>query len=210
MNPEKKKMIVMGVLVLMIVFIGAFQMMGSSPEPAPAKTEKKGTEKTETSTDKPEVEKVVNPDQAIPLGKRDPFAPSDFAVVMNTDPLLAKLNATKSAPVTRLPGTTDGGGEKPIEWTPSKPFTPGGKVGGGDVPPFEPEAPKFKYSVAGIVNGAVKAAVFRDASGGERLVEVGSAIDGASTLVAINGNTVKIKFYDRTLVLNVGGNPSAK
>jgi hypothetical protein len=206
MNREKKQMVVLGVLALMIVCVGGFQMMGSSSAPAPApETKKDEKPEEETSTTSETKPKIANPDQARPLPKRDPFAPSAFAIYANEDPTAVPTPPTgspqssgrKNVPPT-LPGT-----KSDIVWT------PGGDKG-GSIEPVLPPPPKFSYTLVGFVQGRYPAAVFADASGNQKLVESGDAIDGSATLVAVYGNKVKVKFHDQTIVLTVGGNPNGK
>ena len=206
MNREKKQMVVLGVLALMIVCIGGFQMMGGEtapvPTPAPKKEEKKVDETFTTSVAKSE---VANPEQSRPLAKRDPFAPSAFAISANEDPNApAPVKPTANRPGGRRPiPDVLQGGSKDIEWVP-------GGVNEGGVEPFAPDAPKFAYTLIGLVQGKYPAAVFADATGNQKLVEAGDAIDSSTTLIAVYGNKVKVKFHDQTLVLSVGGNPNGK
>ena len=207
MNREKKQMMVLGALALMIVCVGAFQMMGGSPTaPAPATaTESKKEDKTSTKTEKP---KVANPDQAHPLPKRDPFAPSDFAIAANEDPASVRTNPTQPDPRPSRGGNS-GTPPTPLPGNGPEGWTPGGQTPKGNVP-FDPQPPKFGYSLIGFVHGKYPAAVFTDATGNQKLVEVGDAIDSTATLVAVFGNKVKVKFHDQTLFLTVGGNPNGK
>lgn len=206
MNREKKQMVVLGVLALMIVCVGGFQMMGSSSAPAPEPAPKKESETPEkTSAVSEEKPKVANPDQSRPLPKRDPFAPSAFAISANEDP--AAVASKKSAQAAdasnrRVPPTLPGP-DKGIQWV------PGGNLDEG-VDPLLPPAPKFSYTLIGFVQGKYPAAVFADATGNQKLVEAGDAIDGSATLIAVYGSKVKVKFHDQTLVLTVGGNPNGK
>lgn len=207
MNREKKQMVVLGVLALMIVCVGAFQMTGGSPEPvAPAKAkDTKATAKTSTKEEKP---KLANPDQAYPLPKRDPFAPSEFAIAANEDP----ANVRANAPVSEVPppkANNSAGKPSPLPKGDPEAWPPGGQTD-TSVPPVIPQPPKFSYSLIGFVSGKYPAAVFSDATGNQKLVEVGSAIDSTATLIAVFGNKVKVKFHDQTLFLTVGGNPNGK
>lgn len=206
MNREKKQMVVLGVLALMVVCVGAFQMMGGSPAPAPAPAAAKAEKDEEkTSTVSEEKPKLANPDQARPLAKRDPFAASAFALYANEDPNAApttRSNGPGGKPSRSVPDVLHGT-PNDIEWV------AGGTKDEG-VPPLTPPTPKFGYSLIGFVQGKYPAAVFADASGNQKLVEAGDAIDGSATLVAVYSNKVKIKFHDQTLVLTVGGNPNGK
>ncbi len=204
-------MMVMGALALMIVCVGAFQMMGGSPPaPAPvAKKEKPVDKKNSTSEDKP---KVANPDQARPLPKRDPFAPSEFALLANSDPVIKPTTDVEGAkgPKTKPGPGMSSDGPGPLPDTGSEEWVPGGKIKGDINVPVLPPPPKFSYALIGLVSGKYPAAVFADSSGNQKLVEVGDSIDASSTLVAVDGNKVKVKFHDQTLVLTVGGNPHEK
>lgn len=203
MNREKKQLMVMGALILMIVCVGAFQMLGGSPEPAPAP--KKAAKKELTSKVEEDKPKIANPDEAHPLAKRDPFAPSTFAILANTDP---------NAPVPPKPDKNDRkiktGSHQPIPLPNTGSTSTIPDFNNDIVPPLKVDPPKFGYSLIGFVQGRFPAAVFADASGNQKLVEAGQAIDASAILVAVYGNKVKVKFHDQTLVLTVGGTPHGK
>jgi len=205
MNREKKQLVVLGVLAVMIVCVGAFQMMGGEAPAAPpvaAKAEKK-TEETATSSTE-EQSKVANPEVARPLGKRDPFAPSEFAISANQDPFTKpEPTVRRSTGTSTVPPVLDrGDSDTPPIWE------PGGKQ--GDTGPLIPPPPKFGYVLSGFVHGKYPAAVFSDSTGNQKLVEVGGAIDASATLVAVYGSKVKVKFHEQTLFLTIGGNPNDK
>jgi hypothetical protein len=210
MNQDKKKMAVMGALAIMVIGVGAFQFMGGSddaPKPPAAKVD---DAKTKTDKDK-EIVEIKNPDFASVLAPRDPFTVAAFADPKDPTPdVLAPVATpdplpTKSAQrPRRLPGgkRIDPG------------FSPAGLPGGGSsepaLEPLAPPEPKFAFSVSGVITGASPAAVFTDASGNQRLVEVGQEIDGDSTLISVSRGSVRVKFHAKTLVLTIGGNPNEK
>lgn len=194
-------MVVMGALLVMILGVGAFQMMQSSAEPPkPVESEKKAEAEAEAKAKKTqEKETVKNPDFALPLDRRDPFARSTFAVKRPVEePGSANPSPTRPEVVKPLPRPLKGKGPRP--WEP--PAT--------DVKPLEVPEPKFGYSLIGIISGVNPGAVFADASGNQRLVEVGQGIDGDSTLLSISRGLVRVRFHAKVLTLSVGGNASAQ
>jgi hypothetical protein len=205
MSREKKQLVVLGALFLMIVFVGAFQMMDSSsatPTPVASTTEKTVQEPTrETTKEQP---KLANPEVAQPLAKRDPFAPSEFAIAANQEP------SARPAPTQRT--LTDASKSPPLpEGEDFNDLTVGVPEGPKDnTGPLIPPPPKFGYVLTGFVRGKYPAAVFSDSTGMQKLVEVGGAINASTTLVAIYDNKVKIKFHKQTLFLTIGGNPNDK
>jgi hypothetical protein len=87
MNKDKKQMLVLGALVLVIVAVGAFQFMGGKPKPA-AKADEKKQDKPKDETLVAENGETVDPMKAYidsliagGGGPRDPFAPQ--AVILD-------------------------------------------------------------------------------------------------------------------------------
>jgi hypothetical protein len=197
MNREKKQMVVLGVLALMIVSVGAFQFMGGSPPPPPAVSSKdEEAKKAEEAKAKEAANEIKNPDFADPLNRRDPFQVAGFA--KKPEEPKPKVELVKNPPVKNAPKF------KPL---PKHEF----EINGGAViQPMKVDEPKFSYTLSGIIAGAHGGAVFTDASGNQKLVEVGQGIDGDSVLLSVSRDKVRVKFHAKTLVLTVGGNPSAK
>lgn len=80
MNKDKKQMLVLGVLVLVVVAVGAFQFMGAKPKPAATTDTKKDEKKDETlvaDNTKPVdlTAQIVEGLMGGTSGERDPFAP---------------------------------------------------------------------------------------------------------------------------------------
>lgn len=198
MNREKKQMAALGALALMIVCVGAFQFMGGSPEPEAPKTEKKaeGEAKKETEAKK---EAPKNPEFAHPLTKKDPFQIAPFAYQPPEEPKAPVVEHTPPLPPANTKPRFD------IDRGPIVPFDPGG------LPNVElPAKPKFSYTLVGIVEGNVPAAVFADANGNQRLVETGQSVGSSATVLSISRGKVRVKFNAEVLTLSVGGNSSAK
>lgn len=197
MNREKKQMAVLGALALMIVCVGAFQFMGGSPEPIVAEP----TKKVEKNTDKSEdgVKKgPKNPEFATPLGKKDPFQIAPFAFSAPEEPKPPVQETTKPPP---LPAVGKGGGI---------PDYTGVLPAGGLEPAIVPEVPKFTYRLVGVIEGKFPSAVFADANGNQRLVEIGQQVGSSATVLSISRGKVRVKFNAEVLTLSVGGNSSAK
>ncbi len=89
MSKDKKQMIVLGALVLLVLAVGAFQFMGPKPKPAPAAAVKKDVPKDdELVAGGPEkvdpMDEYIKTLMANASSPRDPFAPQ--AVVFEREP----------------------------------------------------------------------------------------------------------------------------
>jgi hypothetical protein len=211
MNREKKQMLVLGLLALMIVSVGAFQFMGGSPPPPPAaaKDEKAAEEEAKAKAKEAENE-IKNPDFATPLARRDPFRLAPFAQKPE-DPISKPVDQQKLSPLPQSVkrSTRDKAMRGGLKF-PSMPDWNSPSASKGEVGIMPPPEPKFGYSLIGIIAGANPGAVFTDAAGNQKLVEVGQGIDGDAQLISVSRDKVRVKFHAKTLVLTVGGNPSAK
>jgi hypothetical protein len=206
MNRDKKQLIVVGVLVVLILSVGAFQFLRKTeaPPPAPSKKEVKVTKDNEKAT---KAKDIKNP-QFGPLNPKDPFEIAAF-VAGPPDPVIVPQPVKKP----------DIGGTKipEISKTHIKELPFGNDSNsntvlppGGGVPPMAPPEPKFEYSLIGIVEGKHPMAVFDDGKGNQQLVEAGQSVGPSATVIAISRGKVRVQFNARTLVFNVGGNPNAK
>lgn len=197
MNREKKQLAVVGVLVVLILGVGAFQFMRGS-EPPPVATAKE-TKATEVKPEKAEPKNVGLP----PLAQKDPFQPSTFITEGTT---VANDQVPPKQPVQQTHGKPKLGIDPDFQLDRIK-FGPAGTK---EVKPVEPPKPEFGYNLIGIIDGAHPAAVFEDGQGNQQLVEVGQGIGPSATITTISRGTVRVKFNAETLVFNVGGNPHAK
>ncbi|MEJ5171294.1 MAG: hypothetical protein WHU10_09920 [Fimbriimonadales bacterium] len=191
---EKKKLIVLAALFVVVLGVGAFQFVGGSPEP-PKATEKP---KAETVAAKQEEQPTVpNPQFANPLPPRDPFDPG---------PAVAALQAHQ--PKAPEPRPEPAPQPKPLvgKLEPLPPVSPAGlsgAIGLNPEKPAEPPAPKFV--VAGVFLGERSAVVLQDEQGNQKLVGQGEAVDGDTRVVAISRNRVTLRQRGQTVVLTVGG-----
>ncbi len=207
MNREKKQLVVVGVLAFLVLSVGAFQFTRKDPPPPAAST----TEKPKPIDGK---DKVVVPTRNYPelldLSPKDPFEIAEF--VSGTKPVVTPTVTTPSA----NPGTIGGtviskNGKENLKRLPfGGPDMPMPFPDGKTLVPLAPPEPVFEYSLVGIVEGAHPMAVFEDGKGNQRLLEAGQSVGSSATIIQISRGKVRVKFNEKTLTLNVGGNPNAK
>ncbi len=199
MNRDKKQLVVVGVLVGLILCVGAFQVMrkpDAAPAPSGPKVVKPGTEGEKDA-------KPIKKYPFDPLPAKDPFETASFVSGSIPQPAEKPKDPVVAHPLNKpgkdaLTGVTSGDGPIPF------PFEK------GTTTPLAPPKPVFGYTLIGIVNGAHPMAVFDDGKGNQQLVEVGQGIGPSATITNITRDTVRVKFNAETLTFNVGGNPNAK
>ena len=218
MKDDKKKLVVLGVLLVVMLAVGAFTFMsGGSSQPVVASNPETGSANGEvvkvdangeTATDShagsvPELvgeDLPKNPLYAADLPQRDPFV-TTLAGASRT----SFVNPPTTSPVRRTPRTTSYGTVAPYV-----PSIGGSLPGAGSVTvtPSGPDPSQFGYTVSGVITGGGKpAAVFTDSSGNQRLVPVGGSLDGDSKVVAIDRGNVTIEHRGKKQRLSLGGNP---
>lgn len=209
MKDDKKKVIVVGVLVVALAGVGAFTMLGgSSPAPAPATTDSKdaSADKGKKDAAAEEVEGPKNPLYAADLAQRDPFQPKAIPV----DPAVAAANKANTPALPTPPKSSrrnarvNSGGYTSIPPVQITGQLPSGNIG---LTPTGPDPSSFNYSVSGVIVGQRPAAVFTDAQGNQRLVPVGGSLDGDSKVVSIDKGQVTVEHRGKKLRLPLGGNP---
>lgn len=223
MKDDKKKFIVLGALVAVILGVGAFSFLGGGSTPPPvaeaSKTDKdkEGEKVTKLDADGNPIvqgedsEPAKNPLYAMDLAQRDPFAEGALANEKGTPGLPDPARGPQPAPQPTRPVRRSGGGQS----TQIPPFRPGGLsgqlpgVGGGTVSidPTGPDTSSFSYSLSGTMNGAKKIAVFTDSNGNQRMVPEGGSLDGDSKVVAIEKGSVTIEHRGKKQRVSLGGNP---
>jgi hypothetical protein len=198
MQDDKKKLIVVGALALVIVAVGVFQFTaGGGSQGAPITSKKE--EKKVVQEEQPEP--LKNPIFAMNLRPRDPFKmPASMTTV---DP---KTNPR--APVQRMDPPQ-------IQPMPEISIDKTGGIGSGGVDPVgpvvvQPPEPQFSYRLSGVMLGAKPMAVFTDLQGNQRLVLLGGALDPESKVLSISKDAVAVRFHGKTLRLTVEGNPNEK
>lgn len=197
MNREKKQLLVVIVLAVLILAVGAFQFMkGSEPEPV-ASTKKDEAKPNDPAKDA-KLAKLYP--ELMPLAQKDPFLPASF---VNNKPEQPVTPPADPKPVKQVETGLDP--LPPDGWV-----IPGGDPKVEPLKPVTPPKPVFGYILVGIVEGAHPSAVFDDGKGNQQLVEVGQGIGPNATITKITRGKVHVKFNAETLVFNVGGNPNAK
>ncbi len=225
MNGDKKKMLVLGVLALLLVAVGAFSFLsggstGASAELTTTKTddaktvtgEAEGTEGTDGTKVEGEgaVAEGLNPDGTpkegllamVPLAPRDPFiVPAELDDrPKQEEPAKAPVPQTSNAPKP-LSNNSNYGNEpfSPPNMGESLPPMGGGGIGSGT-----PVAVVPQYAVKGIILGSKPLAVFQDGSGNQKLVSLGGSIDGDTKVVAIEKGKVTVSYKGKrqTLVID--------
>lgn len=208
MNREKKQLVVVGVLVVLVLGVGAFQFTRKDPVAAPVAKAKPDAAKDAAKV-AAKVEGPKYPD-LFPLPAKDPFETAAFVAGPK------QPEVTPPVPTTGLGATLSNKSKESVKdvstGQPSGSFNPGPWQPGGEtsVKPVEPPKPVFGYTLVGIVEGAHPTAVFDDGKGNQQLVEVGQGIGQSSTVISISRGTVRVKFNAETLNFSVGGNPNAK
>jgi hypothetical protein len=208
MKDDKKKVIVVGVLVVALAGVGAFTMLGgSSPAPAPTATASKdaSSDKDKKDAAAEDVEGPKNPLYAADLAQRDPFQPRAIPV----DPAVAAAQKAAAPtlptpPKSRRSARVGGGGYTSIPPVQISGSLPEGPIG---LTPTGPDPSTFNYSVSGVIVGQRPAAVFTDSQGNQRLVPVGGSLDGDSKVVSIDKGQVTVEHRGKKLRLPLGGNP---
>ncbi len=205
MNPEKKKIAVMGALFVVVLGVGGFQFMNASSAPPPAPTKPKEA-KPEENVD-PNKRPPLNAGLP-PLSQRDPFIQAAFVSDGTEQPTPPPTPQPEKKPVQATHG------QPKLGFDPKGPFgsEPGEPLPNpkDSIPPMPVDKPTFGYSLVGVVEGAHPAAVFDDGKGNQQLVEVGQSIGPNAKILTIYRGKVRVKFNAETLTFNVGGNPNAK
>lgn len=227
---DKKKIMILGALFVVILGVGAFQF-AKSGSPAPAATapaeEKVASSKvaapeTSSTSDNKETtenksadgqanstDNTVDPALVVAakLSPRDPFDGRrwDKGADKQTPPPAEQPKVRRSRP----PRGISGGGFAPVGVPGIGGVLPeaGGTapVAGGKMPSID----DFPYSVSGTVMGENPLVVLTDQSGKQKIVTVGSAIDGDSQVIAISNGKVTVRHRGKNKTLPVGGmNPS--
>jgi hypothetical protein len=202
---EKKKMMILAGLAVMMLGIGAFTFMpkGEEPKPTEAKKDKSFLEKNAEALLAAE-NAPVNPLVANPLQARDPFKVPDAMSEPNlvvTQPNGAQPTVLKE-PRKGLKGdirlANRNTGELNIDPVP--------QPGYGEVKPAEVDIP-FNYTIGGVAVGSKSAVVFRDIQGNQRLVLQGGMLDGDTQVKAVAMDHVVVVFHGKTIKLPVGDKP---
>lgn len=212
MNEDKKKAVVLGVLVVVMLGVGAFTFIGK-PKPAPVSSTDTSNENSDEGTVIAEGESTEegNADPVTALNNiglsaysaRDPFETPAGAKVETTPPV---QNTPPPKVATNTPSPMAGGNRpfNPLDgWDGPLP-TGTTSAGNGSIPgPNAAVELKPRYRVMGVIVGAKSMAVFEDSDGNQKLVSVGGAVDGDTKVTAIERGkvTVSHRGKQQTLVI---------
>lgn len=223
LDNDKKKLVIIGVLGVVILGVGAFQFMGGSsnpPKPAATKSAPKAdvANGAQPKDAKDDLSKMV----ASTLPQRDPFQPGTLPDdPSRPQPPKPEVEPPKQVKNPLMKGTRRAGSNYSVP--PVTPMTgqlpdptgaggPSGPIGanGMNVQPGKPlrQPGEFAYSVNGVVLGSRPAAVFQDDNGNQRLVPVGGSVDGDSRVVSIERGKVTVQHKGKKLTLTMGGGTS--
>jgi hypothetical protein len=203
---NKKKLIVIGVLGAVLLAVGVFQFTSSSepqpsssPKPPSAGADAGAPAKTADgdNTDPAAVDDPIRKLYVQALPTRDPF--QRLGAELEGEPLPKGTSTLRPTPPAVPPMKLDGvlpdlNGSLPTGLTPGAPLRRPGE---------------FAYTLSGVILGSRPAAVFTDDSGNQKLVLLGSAVDGDSRLVGLTKGHATISHQGKTLTFSVGGNPNA-
>jgi hypothetical protein len=214
MADDKKKLMVLGALGVVILGVGAFQFSsGGSEPPPPAPKKDKAKEEAAAKKKADEKKPAKNPTVANRLPQRDPFKAAQLPGMTPPPPVASIPQPVPSGPVAKVqripaPAPLEGGSfnapELPaVEVAPVK-ETEGPKATKPVV--VKPPEPQFDYTLSGVIVGRHPAAVLSDSKGNQRLIPEGAAVDGTSRVISIERGEVLVRFRGKTIRLTVGGN----
>jgi len=206
-DKDKKKLIIVGVLVFLICGIGAFQLVGSSEpgSPAPKSEAKKPAEETTTVTEEHSSSDQLQQIVARSLPQRDPFAPATLP--SDSAPVTEKPSPEPAPSLTYRPRKRSSGSVPPLSPMVGQLPDPTGEAGAIGIEPGKPlrQPGEFAYQVNGVVLGSRPAVVLQDDNGNQRLVPVGGSVDKDSRVVGVERGKVTVQHKGKKLTLSMGG-----
>ncbi|HRJ26820.1 MAG TPA: hypothetical protein PLO61_04835 [Fimbriimonadaceae bacterium] len=208
-NPEKKKLMVIGALAVVILGIGAFQMTAGSAPPTKSskpKSKKSAAESAEIDPKATQIEQMV----AGVLPQRDPFLPGNLpldAATAKPEPAKPPQAAPPKLPRRPDRGQWAGGGYAPMDPMGSlPPVSPNGQIG---IQPSSATAPTTPtISVSGTVLGDRPVAILKDEAGNQRVIPLGGQIDPSTKVVGIERGKVTLERHGKRQTLTAGGTQS--
>ncbi|MBS1708915.1 MAG: hypothetical protein JSS65_09365 [Armatimonadetes bacterium] len=207
MKQDKKKLFVIGALVMVLCAIGAFTMMGGGPAPVASTTGSKAdakkdlTEATKAYAQDPTQAKIGAIIGSISgygtKEARDPFAiPSGVPEIAVTPPApqapVPGADTHAPAPRQQRPKPL-GGGDSIPPWTPPT-------QGAGAAP--GPIVPRFR--VKGALVGQKPVVVVEDSSGNQRLVPVGGELEPGTRITSIEKGQVTVSEHGKSKTMPIG------
>jgi hypothetical protein len=207
---EKKKLMILGAMGVVLLGIGVVQFTKGSGAPAPAPAPAASAAKSDATANGDKKDDLTAPQQndlvTGSYAQRDPFKP-----LVDPNASSATLVAQQTPPTKPLQTRVATG-----EAFPNYPIDKGGSLpqagvapGGGTTTPLTPPAPQFGYRLAGIIVGKKPAAVFVDAQGAQHLIELGGSLDGDTQLVDLDRDHVSLRVKGQIKTLTLGGGESS-
>lgn len=223
MEKEKQKIVLVAVLGVVVLGVGAFQMM-SSEDSAPKKKDSAKREsrsllaENEENPLKEELRQLVNGN----LPQRDPFEPREMPRDPSLEPKQEKPEPTSNQAPRSAGGRKiyqgDGSIGSTRPWNPQISGLPdamqSGPVGnGGGNATIQPGAPLRQpgepaYNVTGVLVGKKPVAVLQSDDGRQFLVPVGGNVGGDTEVVAIERGKVTVRHKGKVKVLKLEGGAS--
>lgn len=212
MKDDKKKLLVLGVLVLVMLAVGAFTFLGgkkSAPVATTATTDEgttvvddaenaEVTEEEDPNGLRPELSGMI----ASTYSPRDPFEIPSGADLRGTKP--------QPKPEPEQPKTQNRPATHTQQTPPLNPLGLGGNLPSlGDSGPGLPIIPAGPtYKVKGILIGKKSIVVFEDEGGNQKLVPIGGSVDGDTKVTNIEKGKVTVihKGEKKTLTLEEEAN----
>lgn len=220
---DKKKMMIVGSLVAVLLAVGAFQLLAPAPKPAIAPEPDKTSVVAQSGNPADPDAEVKDPVRAKlesllneGVSVRDPFVPTGDIPAEALAPI-SKIAPPSADPTRqerpaagrRSTGSSWDGGAAP--WNPlpgSLPAAGGGvvptgggmsgQIGAGGGPTPGENTGGSSYKVKGTIVGNTKMAVFEDDKGNQKLVPLGGSVDGDTKVVGISNGKVKVRRGGRT------------
>lgn len=221
---DKKKILILGALFVVMIGVGAFQFVKSG-DPAPAATAEKKSETTPAGGASATVDTKSGPGEsqggykaagdvtvdpalivAAKLEPRDPFDGRKWEKTEEVAPSVPPPAAPKRpASASRPPRGISGAGFRPagvpIEGVLPEAGAPVAGAPQGQLPSVE----DFPYVVAGTVSGDRPVVILTDPAGKQKIVPVGGQVDGDSQIVSISNGKVTVRHRGKTKTVPVGG-----
>jgi type II secretory pathway pseudopilin PulG len=207
MADDKKKVAILGVLVVGLLAVGAYQFVGSGPaEKKPAKKDTQAQQQESSAQN--EVQAAAGQEDpmrhyfALGLKPRNPFQPAALPDT-NPNPETETNNRIIHAPPEPKPQprvSTPYSNQVP----PWNPTIPGVTAEGSATTPVTPTN-EFSYVLIGIVEGPSPVAVFQTGDGAQKMVRVGEYVGEDTKVVRIQNGSVVLQSNGKTITRRVGG-----
>jgi hypothetical protein len=202
-NNDKKKVIMLSAMGVVLLSVGAFQFIGGSTPAAPEKPKEAASEAALAQTDAAAQTKSDNIFAGAPLAQRDPFAPQVAAKVdpnaavaqSKPEPTPTGLDPMRvpDPPMPPMPGDA-GTLPQPSNYPGENAGNPAANEGAG---------PSFRLS--GVVIGDRSVALIQVEGGKQKAVKVGDVVSG-QTVASISRRGVVLVGNGQRTTLSLKGN----